>query len=234
MTPGFSRLSVTGYRRLSHLDIKLRPVNVLIGANGVGKSSFLDVIDPLAASAGGNLQSTVVDLGGMASLLTADATIPTGERLRRDVMLLPKQHDAVIALTDVYTGRRPCDFVDAADAKNKMRQWVGPEPRFHPHAAQYEVATWPLPYWPRIRHLAGSDRNPPSSDPETVNHDKPPAGQLEELFRTGRNKRTYSRTRDGADILRDQDLKVSAARCPRTAALPRHDPDPVRGGIVSE
>ena len=42
--------------------------------------------------------------------------------------------DAVIALTDVYTGTD--DFTDAADAKAKMLTWVGPNPKFHPHAAQ--------------------------------------------------------------------------------------------------
>jgi predicted ATPase len=72
MTPGFSRLSVSGYRRLRVVDIALRPLNVLIGANGVGKSSFLDIFDLLAASAGGNLQTAITDLGGMNSLLTAD------------------------------------------------------------------------------------------------------------------------------------------------------------------
>jgi predicted ATPase len=72
MIPGISRLSVTGYRRLRALDIELRPFNVLIGANSVGKSSFLDVFDLLAASAGDVLQTTITDLGGMASLLTAD------------------------------------------------------------------------------------------------------------------------------------------------------------------
>jgi predicted ATPase len=74
MTPGFSRLSVAGYRRLKVLDIALRPINVLIGANGVGKSSFLDVFDLLAASAEGNLQTNVTGLGGMESLLTADGS----------------------------------------------------------------------------------------------------------------------------------------------------------------
>jgi predicted ATPase len=55
MTAGFSRLSVTGFRRLKVLDIKLTPFNVLIGANGVGKSSFLDIFAVLAASAKGTL-----------------------------------------------------------------------------------------------------------------------------------------------------------------------------------
>jgi predicted ATPase len=73
MTPGFSQLSVSGYRRLKSVDIALRPLNVLIGANGVGKSSFLDIFNVLAASAEGNLQTTITDLGGMVSLLTADS-----------------------------------------------------------------------------------------------------------------------------------------------------------------
>jgi predicted ATPase len=72
MTSGFSRLSVSGYRRLHAMDVVLRPLNVLIGGNGVGKSSFLDVVGLMAASAEGVLQATVTDLGGMTSLLTAD------------------------------------------------------------------------------------------------------------------------------------------------------------------
>jgi predicted ATPase len=73
MSPGFSSLSVAGYRRLTALNgIGLGQFNVLIGANGVGKSSILDVFGLLAASAKGTLQTTINDLGGMASLLTAD------------------------------------------------------------------------------------------------------------------------------------------------------------------
>jgi predicted ATPase len=39
----FSRLSVKGFRRLHDIDIPLRPLSVMIGANGVGKTSLLDV-----------------------------------------------------------------------------------------------------------------------------------------------------------------------------------------------
>jgi predicted ATPase len=69
---GFSRLSVSGYRRLRIVNLPLRPLNVLIGANGVGKSSILDVFDLLSSSAEGSLDRTVADAGGIASLLTAD------------------------------------------------------------------------------------------------------------------------------------------------------------------
>lgn len=64
--------------------------------------------------------------------------IPTGSKLKRVVTQNLKGKnpaDHVIALTDVYTGQGPAVFTDAADAKSKMRTWVGSDPRFHPHAA---------------------------------------------------------------------------------------------------
>lgn len=72
MGPGFSRLSAIGYRRLKVVDLGLRPLNVLIGANGVGKSSILAVFDLLAASANGELENMLTASGGLSSLLTAD------------------------------------------------------------------------------------------------------------------------------------------------------------------
>jgi predicted ATPase len=72
MTPRFSRLSVSGYRRLKAVDIALRPLNVLIGANGVGKSSLLDVFRLLGMSANRRLGTTIIEAGGLQSILTAD------------------------------------------------------------------------------------------------------------------------------------------------------------------
>src|SRR4051812_40970782 len=46
----FDRIHVQGFRRLVDLDLELRPLNVLIGANGSGKTSSLDVFALLAAS----------------------------------------------------------------------------------------------------------------------------------------------------------------------------------------
>jgi predicted ATPase len=44
----FVKLSIRGFRRLAEVDLELRPLTVLIGANGVGKSSLLDAISLLA------------------------------------------------------------------------------------------------------------------------------------------------------------------------------------------
>jgi len=43
----FGRLSVKGFRRLSDIDLSLRPLSVLIGANGTGKTSILDALSLL-------------------------------------------------------------------------------------------------------------------------------------------------------------------------------------------
>ena len=119
--------------------------------------------------------------------------------------------DAVIALTDVYTGDR--DFVDAADAKRKMREWVGPNERFFAHAAQYEFEAWLLPYWADIKRLAKSDLGAPAGKPESINHNKPPSDRIRDAFEAGKSGRSYSKARDAGRILRDNDLAIAANAC---------------------
>lgn len=150
-----------------------------------------------------------------------DGRLPKQAKLKKRVHLWLNDRsrpvDAVIALTDVYTGSR--DFEDAADAKRKVRQWVGNEPRFHPHAAQYEFEAWLLPYWSTILRLAGHQKPRPAGNPERVNHTKPPSHHLSELFRAGTSRTDYVKTRDAKRILRDQDLSVAARECAELASL---------------
>jgi hypothetical protein len=150
-----------------------------------------------------------------------DGRIPKGEKLRRRVEALLRgpepDADHVIALTDVYTGSQ--DFTDAADAKRQMREWVGPDRRFHPHAAQYDFEAWLLPYWSDIQQIAKHNRTAPAGRPELVNHDHPPSYHIKEIFRTGQGPRDYIKTRDAKRILQGKDLKVAAAACPELKAF---------------
>jgi hypothetical protein len=125
--------------------------------------------------------------------------------------------EAVIALTDVYTGAN--DFVNAADAKRKMRAWVGPEERFHPHVAQHDFEAWLLPFWPDIQQLAGHNRSAPAGPPEAVNHARPPSFHIQEIFRIGTRRTAYSKARDAGRILQGKDLAISAGRCPELRAF---------------
>lgn len=68
----YRSISVKGFRRLSDVDLELRPLTVLIGANGTGKTSLLDVFALLASSARGSLAKAVSDLSGLPSLITYD------------------------------------------------------------------------------------------------------------------------------------------------------------------
>jgi hypothetical protein len=147
-------------------------------------------------------------------MLPYDGRIPTGDKLRRVVTnLLNERADAVIALTDVYTGTKPREFSDAEDAKKKMRAWVGEEARFFPHVALHDFEAWLLPFWKKIQELAGSNKRPPGN-PEQVNHGKPPAKYLQEVFLSGSKGRSYVKPRDAARILRGQDLAKAAKDCP--------------------
>ena len=149
-----------------------------------------------------------------------DGRIPTGPKLRRLVeRLLAGQRpaDAVIALTDVYTGTR--EFEDATDAKAQMRAWVENERHFHPHAAQHDFEAWLLPYWSTIQRLAGHNKSKPPGEPESVNHSKPPSRHIAELFRAGTRRDAYSKVRDAKRILRDVSLLDAAHTCPELRAL---------------
>lgn len=150
-----------------------------------------------------------------------DGRITKGERLRRDVDRLLRTGrppaDAVIALTDVYTGTG--DFLDAGDAKRKMREWVGDNDRFFPHAAQHDFEAWLLPFWGTIQRLAGHNMAAPRGSPEAVNLARPPSDRIEEIFRAGTCSRDYVKPRDAERILRENDLAVAAAACPELRAF---------------
>jgi hypothetical protein len=147
--------------------------------------------------------------------------IPKEDKLRRTVESLLRNGkapcEAVIALTDVYTGTN--DFIDATDAKRKMRSWVGNDPRFYPHVAQHDFEAWLLPFWSDIQILAGHNRGAPPGLPESVDHDRPPSYHIREIFRSGKCRDDYSKPRDAARILRGKDLTIAANKCPELKAF---------------
>jgi len=95
-----NRIKISGFRRLLSVELPVQPFMVLIGANGVGKTSFLDALSILSASASGNLNSMLSQFGGITSLLTrgksedlsflVDMTVPGHEPLEYELLLAPK------------------------------------------------------------------------------------------------------------------------------------------------
>lgn len=93
------RIRISGFRKLLAVDLHMKPLLVLIGANGVGKTSLLDAFSLLSTSASGKLSDMVSQLGGVASILTrgkcdsvsfhVDMNVPGHEPLAYELHLAP-------------------------------------------------------------------------------------------------------------------------------------------------
>lgn len=64
-----NRIQVKGFKSIRELDLELRPLNVLIGANGSGKSNLLEVFRLMREVVLERLQSYVAKRGGADNLL---------------------------------------------------------------------------------------------------------------------------------------------------------------------
>ena len=151
--------------------------------------------------------------------IPCDGRIPKEGKLKRIVenLLNNDQYDAVIALTDIYTGTK--DFKDAVDAKAKMKNWAGNNPNFYPHTALHDFEAWLLPYWSTIQRLAKHNRSAPGGFPETVNHDNPPSYRIQEIFEIGQCKTSYDKPIHGKAILKNNDLIIAIQVCPELKAF---------------
>jgi predicted ATPase len=76
-----NRISIEGYKSIRELDIELRPLNVLVGANGAGKSNFIGVFEFLRYIVDQELQSYVVRSGG------ADAFLHFGKKVTSEIAI---------------------------------------------------------------------------------------------------------------------------------------------------
>jgi len=67
--PLVERIAVRGLLSVRETEIEIAPINLLIGANGSGKSNFIDAFQLLRALRLGRLQDTVMRSGGANKLL---------------------------------------------------------------------------------------------------------------------------------------------------------------------
>jgi predicted ATPase len=63
------RIQIAGFKSIREIDLPLRPLNVLIGANGAGKSNLIGAFGLLRQLVDGRLQAAVARGGGAATLL---------------------------------------------------------------------------------------------------------------------------------------------------------------------
>lgn len=63
------QIHIEGFKSIRKMDLTLRPLNILIGANGVGKSNFIGVFKFLHELVNENLQLYVAKAGGVDTFL---------------------------------------------------------------------------------------------------------------------------------------------------------------------
>ena len=73
--PAVDSIRIRGFKSIRDLEVELRPVNVLIGANGSGKSNFIGAFSFLQEIRAGRLRSYVTRVGG------ADRVLHFGSRM---------------------------------------------------------------------------------------------------------------------------------------------------------
>ena len=110
------RLQIRGFRRLHDIDLEMRPLMVMIGANGAGKTSVLDAFSLLSASAAGKLNSKLSGMGGIADILTInraqevsmsiDMEVPGYEPLKYDLHLATKGASYTIPVETLTQSRK--------------------------------------------------------------------------------------------------------------------------------
>jgi predicted ATPase len=69
MTQKLDRIRVNGYKSIREMDLELKALNVLIGANGAGKTNFISLFALLRQIVEKNLQLHVARLGGANTFL---------------------------------------------------------------------------------------------------------------------------------------------------------------------
>lgn len=70
MSSGINNLSIAGFKSIRELkDFELKDINIIIGANGVGKSNFVQVFRMLMAMSQKNFQKFILERGGADNFL---------------------------------------------------------------------------------------------------------------------------------------------------------------------
>lgn len=98
------KVTIKGFKSIRAVEeLEIRPINALIGANGSGKSNFIEALSFLQAIRAGNLQAYVGRAGGANTLLHFGAK--TTARLTMSIYFQDRRHGYEITLDATDTDK---------------------------------------------------------------------------------------------------------------------------------
>ena len=151
-------ISIEGFKSIRSAELEIRPINVLIGANGSGKSNLLEAMAFLQAIRAGNLQGYVGRAGGADRLLHFGAK--KTDRMKFHVSFNDEvnQYDLTLGSTDtdsLYALTEGVHYWDKEVYKYPGRWSLSPNARYGAEAGiskSYSSGASGIPYYVR-QHL---------------------------------------------------------------------------------
>jgi hypothetical protein len=110
--PHLQRIKIEGFKSIKKMDLEMKPINILIGANGAGKSNFIALFDLLRNLSQGKFQIYVAKSGDAGNVLhfggrivkkiEIDITFSNAEYSA--LLEYDPSHDALIFSRDFFSG----------------------------------------------------------------------------------------------------------------------------------
>lgn len=156
-------ITLQGFKSIRALEsFELRPLNILIGANGAGKSNFIGFFRLLAALARQDLKRTIAASGGADRVLflgrdtteAIQATMSFGEYVYA-TRLLPTDDDGLIVDSDTFTEQREAEVGNIIGVVSVAER----ESRLKPHYEAAEARSFKNSYDARLRVVYRSLRS---------------------------------------------------------------------------
>lgn len=144
----FEQIRVHCFRRLQSVDLPLKRLNVVIGANGCGKTSLLDVFSLLASSATGALGESIQTMGGISSNMTNLNSVDS------EVMSFELHQSVLDAQPVIYQLDLKPRGVDFSFTREQLSQDRGQTDPFLHITSRYENVKY---YDPKQRNLVTPD-----------------------------------------------------------------------------
>ena len=108
-------VGIEGFRRLRDISVDMRPMMVMVGANGSGKTSFMDALSLVAYSAEGGLNRRLSEMGGAAETITrgrqedmkfrADMEVPDHNPLKYSMSISTQGHTYTLSQESLTQAR---------------------------------------------------------------------------------------------------------------------------------
>ena len=72
-----TRVILRNYKSIGYCDVRLQPLTYLVGANGSGKSNFLDALHLVRDALAGSLDNALNERGGLSEVRRRSSGQPT-------------------------------------------------------------------------------------------------------------------------------------------------------------